>query len=211
MIGFLVGSVFGLVYTRLRELPTPPAPTKPPARHWERCAACDCAFTAENPARRWYGLCAGCYAGVPPADLAYYNSVTQRWRKAARTGFRKADHEALVWERDPSPEQVMLLRLVERFGLRTCAGTEGTPCEGLDRRLGTPPALIDAALRGKAGLSDLARHRLVKGALLWLERDEALCRRLADEWGDDDADADPDDPDVLAVAAALRHALGRTA
>lgn len=218
------GATWGWHYTPPRALetlapvvtvlvvPEPPPAAKQPPRHWEWCVACDVHFDAQHPPRRWYGLCADCYHRVPEQDLAFYNSVTQRWRKCARTGFGKAENEALVWEEEPSPLQVMLLRLAERFGVSTCPGTEGTPCEGLARRLGEEPAVVSAAVRGKARLCELARHRLIRGALAWLAADDAHCAALASEWGDDedDEDADPDDPRVIAVAAALRHELGRT-
>lgn len=187
------------------------APERVPARHWERCVACDHAFGEGRHPRRWYGLCGPCYATVPRVDLPFYNSVTQRWRKCSKTGFGKADHEALVWDVEPSPIQVMLLRLVERFGLSTRPGTEGTLCEGLARRLGMDEGAVDNAIRGRSALTDWGRHRLVRCALGWLADDEAHCAALREEWGDDDEDGDPDDPEIIAVAAALRHELGRTA
>jgi hypothetical protein len=51
---------------------------------------------------------------------------------------------------------------------------------------------------------------MVRHSLAWLAADARECELLALEWGDDDDDVDPDDPVVIAVAAALRHELGRS-
>jgi len=196
----------------LHIVPTPePRRERSRFRHWERCVACDHAFDAAHPPRRWYGLCGPCYAVVPEADLAFYNSVTQRWRKAARTDFGKGETDVLTWRTEPSPIQIMLLRLVERFGLSTRPGTEGTRCEGVAIRLGLAAGEIEAAIRGDRPMAPKARERMVRHSLAWLAADARECELLALEWGDDDDDdVDPDDPVVIAVAAALRHELGRS-
>lgn len=184
--------------------------TRGRTRHWDRCINCDASFAFGRPARRWYGLCLRCYRQVPPDDLPFYNNITQRWRKAAMRDFGKHDTDSLpVWTSDPSPIQVMLLRLAHVFGLTTPPGCEGTLCEGLDRRLGATPEAIDAAIRGRAELTPESRSRLVKGAIDWLAADEAHCLAMAELYPDDEDEVDPDDPEVLAVAAELRRALGR--
>lgn len=203
---------------------TPPPDKAPPrqvilrvrrvsvTRHWELCVSCEEPFGAKRDPRRWYGygLCVPCYRRASEVERDFFNNITQRWRRASMRDFGKHDTDPLpVWSRDPSPVQVMLLRLAHVLGLTTPPGCEGTLCEGLDRRLGLPPDQIEAAIRGHGTLPPEARARLVNGALAWLDADEAHCREMERLYGDDDTDADPDDPEVLAVAAELRRELGR--
>jgi hypothetical protein len=177
---------------------------------WERCIACDGAFSDTLAPKRWYGLCVPCYRATTMDERAFYNNVTQRWRKAAMRDFGKHDADALpVWQATPSPIQVMLLRLAHAFGLTTPPGCEGTLCEGLDRRLGCDASVVDAAIRGHQLLPAESRRRLIDGALDWLAADEAHCAAMAELYPDEDEVLDPDDPDVLAVAAALRRSLGK--
>lgn len=178
---------------------------------WERCVACDAAFSEARPPKRWYGLCLPCYRSTTQDERAFYNNVTQRWRKAALRDFGKHDTDSLpVWTTTPTPIQVMLLRLAHAFGLTTPPGCEGTLCEGLDRRLNCPPEGVDAAIRGWRPLAPESRRLLVAGALDWLAADEAHCAAMAEEYPDEDIDAVPDDEAILAVAAVLRRELGRS-
>lgn len=191
-------------------LDEPPRPVVLKSRQWPNCVCCNEPMASQRATRRWYGLCLPCYRLSTEAELDFWNNITQRWRKAALRDFGKHDIDELpVWSEDPSPIQVMLMRLAHVVGLSTPPGCEATLCEGLDRRLGVAPDVIDAAIRGRSVLPQVALERLIDGALSWLAADEAHCAAMEMEYPDHEIVDDPDDVGVLAVATVLRRELGR--
>lgn len=184
-------------------------PAKVEPRHWPKCNICDREFSTFVVPKRWYGLCSDCHSTATKQSKKWNNNITQRWRKASVTGFMKTDtSETLVFVREPSPLQIFLLRLAENVGVSTRPGTKGSLCEGLETRLGMDPDDIGDCIRGTKRLTPWARAVLVRDGLKWLKELDKHRRDMHAIFGDENEQVDPDSPDVLAIAAALRRELG---
>lgn len=182
-----------------------------PDRHWESCLVCFKAYGPTRPPKRWFGLCASCYGSTSLLGRRFYKNATARWRKASITDFGKADtDEVQVFSSEPSPLQIMLLRLIEAVGVSTRDPDGDLPSRwGLAKRLGISDEALVAALKGKKWLTIEAEARLIVWGMMWFDELDHFKDYGQRKYGDDDEYVDPESAEIVAVRAMILRSLGR--